>query len=86
MTMLYVNFYDADRDITGFVLTCEHADTNRLLEGDRRENEAEVLAQMIESHRTAVVQGNEHLKAGEEPVICLCQPVGWIRGEPMVVR
>jgi hypothetical protein len=84
--MQYLHFYNADDDRTYFVLACTHANTQLALEGLREDDAPEVLGNLIETHRTAVIAGNEHLKEGEEGVICLCQPSGWIRGEPFTVR
>lgn len=79
--MLFISQYDPERDVTRFALSCDHADTVLLLEGDRTSEEAEVLTNLIETHRTNVVKAHP-----EGDTICLDIPKGWIRGEPVVVR
>ena len=79
--MLFTSFHHPESDRTDFLLDCDHATTALTLEGDRTGDEAEVLGNLIETHRTNVVKANP-----DGDVICLHLPDGWIRGEPVTVR
>lgn len=85
--MLFVNVYRPDADRTDFILSCEHATTNLTLDGKREDDAAEVLTNLIETHRTNAIRGSEERRVSdptEEPVACLCVPRNWRRESELI--